>query len=269
VKMPSPLLKMRERSSGGNVSVPNQSQKKEGRGVVGIGGNGSSGDMQLAREERDEVEEDIYSQLRRESPHRTAKTVALARIHEENKDEKIEEERDSEEERSVQLKDPPELYYDAVHLANAFKKKGNLGTHFNWKDLGIQVGLCFNSLPPNVNFLNGPLQCVHLTENDEKEENEVVRGLDREFIDFDILDEGNIDSEKDNVSDYLDDVIIYEGSGSEESLNDCVEENVVVREEKKRERTVSEGGRKKTASIERTDEKKRVRKAKKPTTTLK
>jgi len=64
-------------------------------------------------------------------------------------------------------------------------------------------------------------------------------------------------------------VIIYEGSGSEESLDDCMEENVVVREEKKRKRTVSEGGRKKTASIERTDKKERVRKATKPTTTLK
>ena len=93
-------------------------------------------------------------------------------------DEKIKEEHDREEERSAQLKDPPELYYDAVCLADAFKKKGNLGTLFNWKDLGIQVGVCFNSLPSNVNFLNGPLQGVHLTENDEKEENEVVRGLD-------------------------------------------------------------------------------------------
>ena len=154
------------------------------------------------------------------------------------------------------MKDPPELYYDAVCLANAFKKKGNLGTHFNWKDLGIQVGLCFNSLPSNVNFLNGPLQGVHLTENDEKEENEVVRGLEGEFIDIDILDEGNIDSKNDNDSDYLDEVIIYEGSGSEDSLKDCVEENVAVREEKKRKRIVHEGGRKKTGSIDRTDENK-------------
>ena len=85
----------------------------------------------------------------------------------------------------------------------------------------------------------------------------MVRGLDRELIDIDILNKGNIDSENHNDSDYLDEVIIYEGSGSEDSLGDCVEENVVVREEKKRKRTVSEGGRKKTA-IERTDEKKRV-----------
>jgi len=81
-KMPSPLLKMKQRSSGGNVTVPNQSQtNKEGRGVVGIGGNVSSGDMQQAREDRDKMEKEIYSLLRHESPHRAAKTVALARIH--------------------------------------------------------------------------------------------------------------------------------------------------------------------------------------------
>ena len=55
--MPSPLLKMKQRSSGGNVTVPNQSQtNKEGRGVVGIGGNVSSGDMQQAREDQDKME---------------------------------------------------------------------------------------------------------------------------------------------------------------------------------------------------------------------
>ena len=43
----------------------------------------------------------IYSLLRRESPHRAAKTVALAQIHEENMDEKIKEEHDREEERST------------------------------------------------------------------------------------------------------------------------------------------------------------------------
>jgi hypothetical protein len=50
--------------------------------------------------------------------------------------------------------------------------------------------------------------------------------------------------------------IIYEGSGSEDSLKDCVEENVAVREEKKRKRIVREGGRKKTLSIDRTNENK-------------
>ncbi len=109
------------------------------------------------------------------------------------------------------MKDPSELYYDAVRLADAFKKKGNLGTHSSWKDLGIQVGLCFNSLLSKVNFLNGPLQGV----NDEKEENEVVRGLEGEFIDIDILDEGNMYSEDENDSDYLDEVIrATEGSES-------------------------------------------------------
>ena len=102
--------------------------------MVGIGGNVSSRDMQQAREDQVKMEKEIYSQLCCESPHHAAKTVALARIHDEYMDEKIEEEHDREEEWSAQLKDPPESYYDAVRLADALKKKGNLGTHFNWKD---------------------------------------------------------------------------------------------------------------------------------------
>jgi hypothetical protein len=60
--------------------------------------------VRLAEEKRDEVEEDEDTQLRRESPNRAAKTVALARIHKGNKDEMIEEEQNS-----AQLKEPPEL----------------------------------------------------------------------------------------------------------------------------------------------------------------
>ena len=42
------------------MTVPNQSQTdKEGRGVVGIGGNVSSGDMQQAREDQDKMEKNI------------------------------------------------------------------------------------------------------------------------------------------------------------------------------------------------------------------
>jgi hypothetical protein len=151
----------------------------------------------------------------------------------------------------TQLKDPPKLYYDAVCLANAFKKKGTVETHFAWKDLGIQVGVCFGgSLPPNVHFLNGPLECVCLTVDDDKEENEVVRGLNKEFIDCEMVEAGDRDSDRNKDSDYLDDVIDDDGSGTEESLDDCVEEKVVVRE-KKRKRTGGEGGRKNTPSIER------------------
>ncbi len=149
------------------------------------------------------------------------------------------------------MKDPPELYYDAVCLADALKKEGTVKTHFSWKDLGIQVGVCFGgSLPPNVHFLNGPLECVCLTVDDDKEENEVVRGLDKEFIDCEMVEAGDRDSDRDKDSDYLDDVIDDDGSGTEESLDDCVEEKVVVRE-KKRKRTGGEGGRKNMPSIER------------------
>jgi hypothetical protein len=83
--------------------------------------------------------------------------------------------------------------------------------------------------------------------------------LFNKFIDFEMFEEGDIDSERDKDSDYLDDVIDYDGSGSEESLDDCVEEKIVVRE-KKRKRTGGEGGRKNTASIERTTENKEGRK---------
>jgi hypothetical protein len=80
------------------VSTYWRQKKEEGKGGVGIGGNGSAGDVLLAEEEQDKVKEDEYTQLCCESPHRAAKTVALARIHVGNKDEMIEEEQDREEE---------------------------------------------------------------------------------------------------------------------------------------------------------------------------
>jgi hypothetical protein len=89
-------------------------------------------------------------------------------------------------------------------------------------------------------------------------ENEVERGLDKEFIDCEMVEAGDRDSVRDKDSDYLDAVIDDDGNGTEESLDDCCVEAKVVEREKKRKRTGGEGGRKNTPSIEKTAEKKRV-----------
>ena len=89
------------------------------------------------------------------------------------------------------LKDPPELSYDAVRLAEALKKKGTVETpKFNWRALGIQVDVCFCSLLPNVYFLHRPLECVCPTVDDDKERNEVVRGLDKDFEECEVVKAG-------------------------------------------------------------------------------
>ncbi len=41
-------------------------------------------------------------------------------------------------------------------------------SQFNWRDLGLQVGACFNSLPPNVSFLLGPLDIYYTPKEREK-----------------------------------------------------------------------------------------------------
>ena len=33
----------------------------------------------------------------------------------------------------------------------------NGGSFFDWRALGVQAGICFNAVPSNVSFLNGPL----------------------------------------------------------------------------------------------------------------
>ncbi len=62
--------------------------------------------------------------------------------------------------------------YDAICLAQSLIKKGTVRTEslsqFNWWDLGLQVGVCFNSLPPNVSFLLGPLDAEYAPKEREK-----------------------------------------------------------------------------------------------------
>ncbi len=64
--------------------------------------------------------------------------------------------------------------YDAVRLAQSLVKKGTVRTgsssHFNWRGLGFQVGVCFNSLPPNVSFLYGPLDAEYAPKERKKVE---------------------------------------------------------------------------------------------------
>ena len=43
-------------------------------------------------------------------------------------------------------------------------------SQFNWRGLGFQVGVCFNSLPPNVSFLYGPLDAEYAPKERKKVE---------------------------------------------------------------------------------------------------
>jgi hypothetical protein len=62
--------------------------------------------------------------------------------------------------------------YDAVRLAQSLVKKGTVCTgslsQFNWQDLGLQVGMCYRSLPPNVSFLYRPLNAKYTPKEREK-----------------------------------------------------------------------------------------------------
>ena len=123
---------------------------------------------------------------------------------------------------------------------------------FNWRALGIQVGVCFRSLPPNVYFLHGPLECVWLTVDDDKEENEVVIGLDKDFEEGEVINAGVSDTD----SDYVDDVDNDGGSETDERVDKGSKEKEVVRGKSnmKRKRTRKGGGRKNTTTSKRTDQ---------------
>ena len=61
-----------------------------------------------------------------------------------------------------------------MRLAQAFVKKGSVGkglsTRFDWRGLGFQVGVCFNSIPTNVSFLYGPLDAEYTPKERKKAE---------------------------------------------------------------------------------------------------
>ena len=61
-----------------------------------------------------------------------------------------------------------------MRLAQAFVKKGSVGkglsTRFDWRGLGFQVGVCFNSIPSNVSFLYGPLDAEYTPKERKKPE---------------------------------------------------------------------------------------------------
>ena len=62
--------------------------------------------------------------------------------------------------------------YDPIRLAKYLHKKGTVcmgsSSQFNWRDLGIQAGVCFNSLPPNVSFLYGLLDAKYIPNERKK-----------------------------------------------------------------------------------------------------
>lgn len=55
--------------------------------------------------------------------------------------------------------------YDPIHLASKLKSKCavTFGTQeaFDWTQLGVEVGSCFNAIPSNVSFLNGTIDCEY------------------------------------------------------------------------------------------------------------
>mmetsp|Transcript_2345 Transcript_2345/g.4689 ORF Transcript_2345/g.4689 Transcript_2345/m.4689 type:complete len:418 (-) Transcript_2345:243-1496(-) len=64
--------------------------------------------------------------------------------------------------------------YDPIRLAQCLVKKGAITTgptsQFNWRGLGFQVGVCFNSLPSHVSFLYGPLDAEYTPKERKKPE---------------------------------------------------------------------------------------------------
>jgi len=64
--------------------------------------------------------------------------------------------------------------YDAIRLAQSLVKKGSVRkgstTQFNWRNFGLQVGLCFNALPSHVSFLYGPLDAEYTPKERKKAE---------------------------------------------------------------------------------------------------
>lgn len=75
--------------------------------------------------------------------------------------------------------------YDADRLVSKLGQKcrssGGATSFFDWKALGMEAGVCFNAIPSNVSFLNGPLmdgaplqvrQRATRRRNEEEEEEE-------------------------------------------------------------------------------------------------
>ncbi|KAL7463323.1 hypothetical protein ACHAXS_003705 [Conticribra weissflogii] len=73
--------------------------------------------------------------------------------------------------------------YDAIRLAQNLSKKATVRTpsglaYFGWQVLGFQVGVCFNSLPSNVSFLNGPLGVSYEPKERKKSERKARQKVD-------------------------------------------------------------------------------------------
>eukprot|EP00584_Thalassiosira_punctigera_P006114 CAMPEP_0172542742 /NCGR_PEP_ID=MMETSP1067-20121228/13294_1 /TAXON_ID=265564 ORGANISM="Thalassiosira punctigera, Strain Tpunct2005C2" /NCGR_SAMPLE_ID=MMETSP1067 /ASSEMBLY_ACC=CAM_ASM_000444 /LENGTH=425 /DNA_ID=CAMNT_0013329035 /DNA_START=64 /DNA_END=1341 /DNA_ORIENTATION=- len=64
--------------------------------------------------------------------------------------------------------------YDPIRLAQALVKKGTIragsSSQFNWRGLGFQVGVCFNTVPSHVSFLYGPLDAEYTPKERKKPE---------------------------------------------------------------------------------------------------
>mmetsp|Transcript_24462 Transcript_24462/g.50778 ORF Transcript_24462/g.50778 Transcript_24462/m.50778 type:complete len:395 (+) Transcript_24462:165-1349(+) len=75
--------------------------------------------------------------------------------------------------------------YDAIRLAQILSKKATVrtpsgATYFGWQGLGFQVGVCFNSLPTHVSFLNGPLGASYQPKERQKPERRARQKVEEE-----------------------------------------------------------------------------------------
>ena len=77
-------------------------------------------------------------------------------------------------------------HYDPIRLAKYLHKKGTVhmgsSSQFDWWALGRQVGVCFNSLPPNVSFLYGLLDAEYIPNERNKVERHKEAHVERPRI---------------------------------------------------------------------------------------
>mmetsp|Transcript_2767 Transcript_2767/g.8135 ORF Transcript_2767/g.8135 Transcript_2767/m.8135 type:complete len:409 (+) Transcript_2767:120-1346(+) len=59
-------------------------------------------------------------------------------------------------------------------LRGKLSAKSGSNTYFNWRTLGREAGVCFNSVPSRVAFLNGPVDVVYVPKERKKREKRVV-----------------------------------------------------------------------------------------------
>lgn len=95
--------------------------------------------------------------------------------------------------------------YDAGRFIQKLRGKltAKVGStaYFDWRTLGMEAGVCFNSVPSRVAFLNGPVDVVYVPKERKKREKRVVEEEeDEEEEQPEELDQKNKDKDGDKLS---------------------------------------------------------------------